>query len=138
MRAKGPRRGSFLSTAEVERFLAFFPQEMRDLALELRNVVAAVCPQATERILWGGLSYHDESKGGPIKGGLCQIEVDRDQVRLSFVHGVRLHDPESLLEGDRRSKRYITLRDYEQVPWDSVRHLIEQAARLDPAHFGPL
>ena len=47
----------FLSNAEVEGFLAFARPEIRDIALELRNLVAAVCPSATEKILWGGLSY---------------------------------------------------------------------------------
>jgi hypothetical protein len=35
------------------------------LRFELRNLIALTCPEATERILWGGLSYHDSAKGGP-------------------------------------------------------------------------
>ena len=47
---------SFLSTVEVERFLSLTRPEVKDIALELRNLVALTCPEPTERILWGGLS----------------------------------------------------------------------------------
>jgi hypothetical protein len=128
----------FLSIAEVESFLAFTRPEVRDIALELRNLVSSVCPYASERILWGGLSYHDPTKGGPVKGAICQIEIDRKQVRISFIHGARLSDPASLLAGNQISKRYLVIDSYEQAPWDAIRTLIEEAASLDPAKFGPL
>jgi len=132
------KKGEFLPSAEVERFLAFVPESLRNIALELRNVVAGACPWATERILWGGLSYHDARKGGPVKGAICRIEILRDAVRLAFIHGVRLEDPDSLLHGDRLSKRYAVLKSYDEADWDAVRRLIEDAARLDPSRFGPL
>lgn len=128
----------FLSVSQVERFLGFVRPELRDIALEARNLVASACPWATERILWGGLAYHDADKGGPVKGAICQIEVDRKQVRISFIHGARLSDPESLLKGDRLSKRYVPVDDFEQAPWDGIRALIEEAGALDPSSFGPL
>ena len=127
-----------MSSVEVERFLAFCPDELRDIALEIRNIVSVVCPYATERILWGGLSYHNPAKGGPVKGAICQIELDKNHVRLSFIHGARLRDPESMLVGDQLSKRYLPIVSYELAPWDAIRGLIEEAAALDPSTFGPL
>jgi hypothetical protein len=132
------RESQFLTTAEVDRFLAFVPPPLRDIALELRNVVASACPSATERILWGGLSYYDSRKGGPVKGAICQIELERDHVRLAFIHGARLADPSSLLRGDRLSKRYAMIKSYEDTRWEELRQLIDEAARLDPSKFGPL
>ena len=126
----------FLSIIEVERFLSSTRSEVRDLVLELRNLVNSVCPSATERILWGGLSYHDSAKGGPVKGAICQIELEGNHVRLSFIHGVRLKDPETLLSGDQKSKRYLPILSYELAPWDAIRNLIEEAADLDPSKFG--
>jgi hypothetical protein len=129
---------SFLSTAEIERFLTFAAPELKEIVLEARNIVCAARPGATERILWRALFYHDEAKGGPIKGGICQLEIQPRRVRLAFVHGVRLHDPEGLLHGNRLSKRHMDLKRYEDVPWDSVRRLVEDAAALDTARLGPL
>ena len=67
-------KGEFLSTAEIQRFVSRLPPDLQDIALELRNMLASICPEANERILWGALSYHDATKGGPIRGGICQIE----------------------------------------------------------------
>ncbi len=128
----------FLSNIEIERFLSFTRPEVRDIALELRSLVSTVCPNATERILWGGLSYHDAAKGGPVKGAICQIELDRDHVQISFIHGVRLSDPDSMLLGNQLSKRHLPIVSYENAPWDSIRGFIEEAAALDPSTFGPL
>jgi hypothetical protein len=128
----------FLSSLEVERFLSFTPPEVRDIVLELRSLVSSICPNATERILWGGLSYHDSAKGGPVKGAICQIELDKNHVRLSFIHGARLRDPEAMLVGDQLSKRHLPIVSYELAPWEAIRDLIEDAAALDPSTFGPL
>jgi hypothetical protein len=125
----------FLSICEVERFLSYFPAEMCDIALELRNIVAEVCPLATERILWGALSYHDPSKGGPVKGAICQVGVDKDKVTLGFIHGVRLSDPEHILGGNRLSKRIVSFDSYATVPWRAIRELLVEAAGLDPSEF---
>jgi hypothetical protein len=128
----------YLTSAEVEAFLRFAPSRIKETILELRSLVAATCPDATERILWGGLSYHDATKGGPVKGAICQIEIVHGSVRLSFIHGVRLDDPECLLEGDRLSKRHVTIDSYDEAPWDGLRDLIKRASALDPSTFGPL
>ena len=128
----------FRPYAEIERFLGFAPLQIKEIALELRNLVAATCPHATERILWGGLSYHDPAKGGPVKGAICQIEIEKDHVRLGFIHGARLDDPQALLTGRRLSKRYVVVNSYEEAPWEAISALIQEAAGLDPATFGPI
>jgi hypothetical protein len=124
--------GHLLCLSEVERFLQHKPRHLVELALELRNLVVSIAPSATERILWKGLSYHDEGKGGPVKGGICQIEMHKDHVRLSFIHGAFLEDPESLLEGDRRYKRFVKIKTYDSAPWEYLKQLIQSSAGLDP------
>ncbi len=130
-------RGEFLSLLEVERFLQHRPKQLRDIALELRNLVASVAPQASERILWKGLSYYDRSRGGPVKAGICGIEFHDDHVRLAFVHGAFLKDPEGMLEGKRLAKRYIRLESYESAPWEYLEQLIIRSAAFDPASLSP-
>src|SRR5512143_4143343 len=111
----------FLPIAHIEHRLADEPAEVKDIVLELRNLVASACPQASESLLWGGLSYHDASKGGRVKGAICMIEFRQLPVRLSFIHGVRLKDPQGLLRGDRLSKRFVEIGSYEDGPWDAIR-----------------
>ena len=73
----------FLPLREVERFLTYNRPDIREIVLELRDLVWQVCPYATERILWGSLSYHNSAKGGPVKGAICQIEIEKDRIRLA-------------------------------------------------------
>jgi hypothetical protein len=123
--------GSFLSTIEIEGFLSAKPPHLAEIALELRNLVAAAAPAASERISWGGLNYYDSRRGGPVRAAICQIEVHPDHVRLSFIHGVHLDDPDHLLAGDRLSKRYIRIDSYEGAQWEAYQRLIAEAARFD-------
>jgi hypothetical protein len=120
-----------LSAADVMAWLAFKPVEHADIAMGLRDLVLSSVPSAAERILWRGLSYHDPRRGGPVKGSLCQIEFHPGHVRLSFIHGAFLPDPDGLLEGDRKAKRFVKLFTYNDVPWEALGHLIEAAAGLD-------
>jgi len=125
--------GHFLSTQEIERFLQYKPLHLQEIVLELRNLVAAVAPQATEKIQWKGLSYYDADRGGVVKGGICQVGIHTDHVRLSFIHGAFLPDPEALLRGDRKAKRYVSLTSYEDTPWEALDELIKASASFDPA-----
>ena len=129
-------KGSFHSTLEIERFLERKPESLQDIVFELRNLVAETAPDATEKILWGGLSYHDASRGGPVKAGICQIEVRPDHVRLSFLHGAFLPDPGGLLRGARVAKRYVRLDSYEAAPWEALKALMRASAAFDPASPG--
>ena len=126
-------KGSFHSTREIESFLERKPEALQDIVFELRNLIAEIAPHATERILWGGLSYLDANRGGAVKGGICQIEIHADHVRLSFIHGAFLPDPQGLLQGKRIAKRYVRLETYESVPWEALEELIHTAAKFDPA-----
>jgi hypothetical protein len=128
-----PEKGSFHSPYEIERFLDRKPEPLKDIVFELRNLVAEIAPHATEKILWGGLSYFDASRGGAVKGGICQIEIHTDHVRLSFIHGAFLPDSGELLQGERLAKRYIRLESYESVPWEQLGELIRASAEFDPA-----
>ena len=85
--------------ADLKLFLAALSAETRQLISVLRNVVRRTVPQAEESLLWGGLSYHRPQVGGRVKGAVCQIGVKGGQVRLDFIHGIRLADPSCLLKG---------------------------------------
>jgi hypothetical protein len=61
--------------------------------------------------------------------------VKRDQVRLDFIHGVRLADPEGLLQGDRLSKRFVSIRTAADAERPEIAALIREAAGLDPTQW---
>jgi hypothetical protein len=118
--------------ADLEMLLADLSPETRRVALALRKVVRRLLPQAEESMLWGGLSYHRPQVGGRVKGAVCQIVFKRDQVRLDFIHGVRLTDPVGLLQGNLVSKRYVPIQTIADAQRPEIAALVQEAAALDP------
>jgi hypothetical protein len=118
--------------ADLKTFLDALRPDTRQLVLALRNVVGRTAPQAEESLLWGSLSYHRPQVGGRVKGAVCQVVVKRGQVRLDFIHGIRLADPCGLLRGDGVSKRYVPIGAVADAERPEVTALIREAAALDP------
>lgn len=121
----------------VEGFLQQTPPALQEIVFELRNLVAAAAPGASEVIQWGGLSYYDAARGGTVSAAICQIGLERDHVRLAFIHGAFLPDPRGLLEGERKYKRYVRIYSYAAAPWDDLAALVAAAASLDPRQLQP-
>jgi hypothetical protein len=116
----------------IEQYLLQVPATLRDIVLEIRNIVASVAPNATEKQHSRGFSYYHKVRGGPVSAGICQIGIFDDHVRLAFIHGAFLEDPEGRLKGKEKAKRYMPIYNYEEAPWDYIRSLIEAHARFDP------
>jgi hypothetical protein len=116
----------------IEKHLEMVPAELRDIVLEIRNIVASIAPDATERQHSRGYSYYHKEHGGPVSAGICQIGIYRDHVRLGFIHGTFLPDPEGLLVGDPKYKKHVRIYSYEQAPWEYLRQLILASSRFDP------
>lgn len=123
------------SAAEIQRALERYPQRLQDIALEVRNLVLAAAPNATERILSDGLGWHDANRGGPVKAGICGVSILEDHVRLSFIHGAFIPDLEGLLQSHegRLAKRYMNIHSLENAPWPAIEALIRAHAEFDPA-----
>ncbi len=123
-------------TRDIETYLAHVAPnlnpELRDIIFELRDMLAAIAPAATEAIHRTGFSYFHGERGGPVSAGICQINLHGDHIRLAFNHGAFLPDPHGLLEGERLYKRYVRLYSFDQTPWAEVQELITAAAHFDP------
>ena len=120
-----------LPERSIEKHLEMVTPELRDIVLEIRNIVASVAPSATERNHSRGFSYYFKERGGPVSAGICQVGIFSDHVRLGFIHGAFLPDPQGLLVGEPKYKKHIRLYSYEDVPWEYLRQLIEASSRFD-------
>lgn len=120
-----------LSIHEVNRVLKYYPPDLSDIAVELRSIVLTAAPGATERVFGPGFSYYYAEKGGPVKAAICGISIHEDHVQLSFIQGAFLPDPQDLLEGDRKYKRFVKIESYETAPWSDLKDLIEAAEAFD-------
>ena len=121
---------------DIEHYLAHLAPslapELYDIVFELRDIIAAIAPTATETIHRKGFTYYFAERGGPVSAGLCQINLHGDHIRLAFNHGAFLPDPKGLLRGDRLAKRYVKITSFDQAPWDDLQDLITASARFDP------
>jgi len=122
-----------VNNAELRNLLDGLSVETQELVLGIRAVIRRSVPKAEESVLWGGLSYHRPEIGGRVKGAVCQIVVRKGQVRLDFIHGIRLADPWGLLQGEQVSKQFVPIRTVADARRPEVMMLIQEAASLDPA-----
>jgi hypothetical protein len=121
-----------LPIRQVEMFLQNTPAPLQEIVLELRNIIAEVAPDAAEVIRWGGLSYFHEGAGGIVSAGICQIGIHEDHIRLAIIHGAFIKDPEHLLMGDRKYKKYVRIVSYDTAPWENLKELIDRSAKFNP------
>lgn len=90
-----------ISISELEKRLALLSRDTIEILLEIHNIVTNLAPYAEERLDPKGITYFDSTRGGPVKAGICQIQVKSDSLRLVFIHGSFLPDPAKLLRERR-------------------------------------
>ena len=57
--------------------------------------------------------------------------MKRDHVRLEFIHGIHLADPDNLLQGKLKSKRFVPMNTIEDAKRPEIVKLIQEAAALE-------
>jgi hypothetical protein len=123
----------WLDGSEVARFLDDCPDELCDLALELRELVQEVAPEVHEKIAWKALCYYrPDQPYGVIGGNVCMIGPRDDCVHLGFIHGAFLPDPEGLLQGTGKAKRHIPIRRRQNIRRRAFGELIRAAIAYTP------
>lgn len=116
----------------IENHLEYLKPALRDIVLEIRNMVASVAPDATEQQHNRGFNYFHKERGGPVSAGICQIGIYPDHIRLAFIHGAFIPDPKEMLVGKEKAKRHMRIYTYEEAPWEYIKSLIEAHSRFDP------
>jgi len=122
-----------LDWSEIEGIIEGWSGETCDLALELREFVLEVAPEAAECVAYNSLCYYIPGRPyGVIGGNVCGIGVRGDHVELGFIHGAFLPDPEGLLEGKGKAKRHLVIRTRKDFRRGAVKRLIRAAVAHDP------
>jgi hypothetical protein len=110
------------------------PKPIRDLALKLRDFILATTPGVDEAVRFRSLCYFKpDHRYGAIGGNVCAIDLREDCVRLAFLHGAALPDPDHLLQGRAKAKRYVEIHPSEGWNRSSIRGLLLAAAAHTPA-----
>jgi len=96
-------------SAEIDRFLEGYPPDIRDLAHQVRALVASVTPDADEylkrgwKVIWYGF-------GPKMADQFAVVMPTRNHVGLGFAYGSDLPDPKGKLEGTGKRMRHVKLR----------------------------
>ncbi len=116
---------------ELEDFLSRFAPPVRNLALQLRDLVFQIDPEVIEQIdVPAHLLAYGYAK--TYIHLMCVIILYKDYVNLGFPRGVDLPDPEGLLEGTGKRARHVKIRDMEQIDLPEIAALIQASADETP------
>ena len=125
--------GERLTVDEIARLMRDWPGELCDLAIELRDFVLEVAPEAAEKVAFHSLCYYKPNQPyGVIGGNICMVGVRDDYVVLGFIHGAFLPDPQQLLMGKGKSSRHVAIRDPSDIRRAPLRKLIRAAVAYEP------
>ena len=126
--------GKRLEGHAIAALMRDWPNEVCDLALELREFVLKAAPEVDEKIAFHALCYYkSDMPYGVIGGNVCMIGPRNDALHLGFIHGAFLPDPEGLLQGTAKSARHIELRSSKDIRRRAFKALIRAAVEHDPA-----
>ena len=100
----------------------------RELAYQLRTLVATVMPEAVE-VPWPKMRMASYGVGPKKKTEhFCYISAQKDDVNLGFYYGAELPDPEGLLQGAGKLLRHVKIREAKIIGSPALRRLLEVAS----------
>ena len=122
-------------SAEIDRFLEGYPPDIRDLAHQVRAVVASVTPDADEylklgwKVIWYGF-------GPKMPDQFAVVMPTRSHVGLGFAYGSDLPDPKGKLEGTGKRMRHVKLRTAADAADPAIAALLRAQVALLRAERG--
>jgi DNA transformation protein and related proteins len=125
-----PSRSTKARTVAPAQILEGYPPEIRDVAERLRKIVLEEAPEAEEAGYagWRLIGYRSPHY-------FCFVAPQADHVRLGFEHGVRLRDPNGVLESMGKQVRFVRCVPDRALPVAAIRSLIRAA--LNPPQPAP-
>jgi len=115
----------------LKKFLAPYDDEIQQLAMELRNFVTDLVPEANE-LIWDNynavaLAY---SKSEKLKDAFCHIAVYAKYVNFGFNRGAELSKTTLKLRGKGKLIRHISVKDFQEFPQDTIKDMIWEAVGI--------
>lgn len=114
------------------QFLNEYPENLREIAEYLRDVVRSTFPNATEKVIpgWKVIGYRIPHGKKSIYFCCIAPQKKENDVLLGFEYGVAMGDPKKLLEGKGTQVRFVRMRQKEQCAESDLVTLIEEAAEV--------
>ena len=108
----------------VEEFLSNYPEGIRRISAELRNMARKAMPGVHEFLYYDAISY--SLSDSPL-GRICYISPMQNHVALGFLFGARLDDQHHLLQGIGKRARHVKVKTLEEARNPALKELVKRA-----------
>ena len=117
-------------TKDLLKFLAPFPDDIKETALWLREFVWNLYPNTNELIYdnYNAVAF-GWSPTDRVGHTFCNIAVGRSSgnVHFGFYWGSEIADPDKILIGNGNQYRYILVKDKKDFPKTYIKKLVKEA-----------
>src|SRR5947209_13889826 len=108
----------------VEAYLSNYPEEIRRITIQLRDMAKRTMPKAHEFLYYETVSY--SLSNSPIER-ICYISPSEKHVTLGFSFGAQLSDQDHMLKGTSKRARHITVKTSEDAKNSAIKKLVNEA-----------
>ena len=113
-------------TDPIEEFLVGYSPDMQAVSRTLRAMVKHAMPQANE-VLFARDNHFAYGMSESMRDRIVYICPMRDYVRLGFMYGGFLPDPEGMLVGTGKRLRHVKVRTLQGADDPAIERLLEAA-----------
>ena len=111
----------------VDEFLAPHTPQVRDLAMQTRDLIKSIMPRVIE-VVRPGRNAITYASGDKMADWIFYISPFKSHINLGFLRGTELPDPAGLMEGTGKLLRHVKIRRAEDLEAPALRALIQTAA----------
>jgi hypothetical protein len=115
-----------MMSSEIADFLSNYPDDMQAISQILREMVVAAMPHANE-ILHASQNHIGYSPSQSSYDQIAYICPMQDYVRLGFMRGTALPDPDQHLIGEGKWLRHVKVRSMDQAKLPALAALVKAA-----------
>lgn len=125
------------SGGELKKFLEPYDEEVRTIAMRLREMVLAEAPGATELLydVYNAVAIAF-SFTGRMQDAFCHVAVYTRHVNLGFNRGSELPDPDGVLNGSGKLIRHLKVKPGDDLEAPHLRGFVRLAVSEAPRAGG--
>src|SRR5438046_9298063 len=111
----------------IEQFFAGYPPEVQTISRKLRDMMNKAMPDGGNEVLFAGYNHVGYSLGKSMHERICYICPMKDYVRLGFMYGTSLPDPDQMLVGEGKRLRHVQVRSLKDANHAALQQLVNAA-----------
>jgi hypothetical protein len=111
----------------IEQFLMKLPDNKRNIALTVRDIILEASTKMTEAIKWNQLTFVSDKKNIAFIYTYPKV----DYMNLGFLAATSLNDPKKLFEGTGKGMRHIKIYSTKDIPAKQIQKWVKEAITIN-------